>query len=275
MLLLNLLCLGVLIALLIAGGTMVANRPSQELPVWFHVPLCQNVEHATCPKGPLQPVGTFGSNDAANAADAAGGCCWAVTPPTKYTDAQTRVVGGSPPYPAVNLASTWFDESEFVSGVPGFTDYTGSKASLTSTLQPKRAFTGQCVREDPNAASTPRDRSAGGTGAGSSYSFVVPTQLMVEGFRYMPKILRFGRARALGRRDRRLQMPGRGSPRTRARPPTKRPGCAAAGASTTRPPTSDPAYARRTPTRSSPGRGSRCRVPTPRPLAAAAGAGTS
>jgi hypothetical protein len=189
-LLLNLLCLGVLIALLIAGGTMVANRPSQELPVWFHVPLCQNVEHATCPKGPLQPVGTFGSNDAANAADAAGGCCWAVTPPTKYTDAQSRVVGGSPPYPAVNLASTWFDESEFVSGVPGFTDYTGSKASLTSTLQPKRAFTGQCVRADPNAGSTPRDRSAGGTGAGSSYSFVVPTQLMVEGFHYMPKILR-------------------------------------------------------------------------------------
>jgi hypothetical protein len=192
-LLLNLMCMCVLIAFLITGGVMVANRPSQELPVWFHIPLCQNVEHATCPAGPVSQFSATAPPTALNVGDAAGGCCLAVTPKSTYMAAQKAVVAGGTanlPYPSLNLGSTWFDESEFVSGEPAFTDYTGSKASSSATIQPRRAFTGQCVRTDPTPTNTPRDRSAADGGAASSFSYVVPTKLMVKGFRYMPKILR-------------------------------------------------------------------------------------
>ena len=144
------------------------NRPNQEFPVWYHLPICHNVNYDQC-----LPPATGSVSGSLTRTTTSKGCCSTYTPVTTQLASTTRSKGTF--YPASHLQSRWFGTSEYKSGAPSFFDYTGTR---TTADQPYRSITGQCAAPDANP------------NTGMPFKYTVPKILMEKGFGYMPKIMR-------------------------------------------------------------------------------------
>lgn len=161
------------------GIILSTQGTNNELPVWFHLPLCHNVDYGMCPASPASTSTTTSQSNVAGGSANTGGCCRAY--PTFNNHVKATEISKGTAYPAASLNSRWFGPSEFRSGLPKTFDYRGTRTRPASNPGQFRSFNGEC-----DAA----DSSSNSSVTGATFKFKLSKKVMEKDMRYMPKILR-------------------------------------------------------------------------------------
>ena len=163
----------------ILGIVLSTQGTNNELPVWFHLPLCHNVDYGMCPASPVSTTTTTHWSNVASGSANTGGCCRAY--PTYKNHVKATEISKGTAYPVASLNSRWFGPSEFRSGLPKTFDYRGTRTRPASNPGQFRSFNGEC-----DAA----DSSSNSSVTGATFKFKLSKKVLEKDMRYMPKILR-------------------------------------------------------------------------------------